>query len=207
MTTYFPTVPVELALRNAMLDDRQSVPPLVLIVDDEPLIAETLATILQGHGLATMTAEDADAALEIAELIPPQLLLSDVALPGMDGFALAMQVTRRIPDCEVILFSGQYSTCDVVSMHHAQGHDFLTMVKPVHPVDMLTRVFERLSQHGWAAPNSFRPRPPKAYDTFSLGSSGIRISMNGHSGTIDLSLKSTESRGTTKFPDAPSRLV
>jgi DNA-binding response OmpR family regulator len=169
MTTHFPTVPVEVARQKARDRDVTCLPPLVLIVDDEPLIAETLSTILAGHGLATLMAPDGPAALEIARLIPPQLLLSDVALPGMDGFSLALEITRIIPDCEVILFSGQYSTCDVVSTQHAQGHDFLTLIKPVHPVDMLARVFERLSLHGWPVPEGFSARPLSSYEAFSPG--------------------------------------
>lgn len=147
MPTHFPVVPVEIARRNGQ-QDGEGLPPLVLIVDDEPLIVDTLAEILRNRGLAAMTAPDAAAALEIVDLIPPQMLLSDVVLRGMNGFELAAEVTRRIPDCEVILFSGEYSTCDVVSKHSA-GHSFLTLVKPVHPEDMLAHVFERLSFHGW----------------------------------------------------------
>jgi DNA-binding response OmpR family regulator len=94
------------------------------------------------------------------------MLLSDVALPGMNGFTLAIEITRRIPDCEVILFSGQYSTSDLVSKHDAEGHNFVTLVKPVHPTDLLARVFEGLSRRGWHAPARFTPRPPRPYDTF-----------------------------------------
>jgi DNA-binding response OmpR family regulator len=179
MTTHFPTVPVEVARQKARDRDATCLPPLVLVVDDEPLIAETLSTILSGHGLATLMAPDGPAALEIAKLIPPQLLLSDVALPGMDGFALALEITRMIPDCEVILFSGQYSTCEVVSKQHAEGHDFLTLIKPVHPVDMLARVFELLSRHGWPVPEGFSPRPLTPYEAFSPGRpSGSAVSGN-----------------------------
>jgi len=149
MSTYFPTVPVDMARRNTTQDDSDPLPPLVLIVDDDPMIANTLATILRGHGLAAMTAADGPAALEIAGVIPPQLLLSDVVLHGMNGFELAAEVKSRVPDCEVILFSGEYSNCDVVS-HHSEGHDFLTMVKPVRPEDLLARVWERLNLHGTA---------------------------------------------------------
>lgn len=174
MTTHFPTVPVEIARTKASQDGSERLPPIVLVVDDEPLIAETLVAILNGNGLAAITAPDGTAGLEIAQLIPPQLLLSDVALPGMDGFELALALTHRIPDCEVILLSGQYSTSEVVSKHHAEGRDFLTLVKPVHPVDLLARVFEMLSLHGWPVPGAFNPRPPSPYDVFSCGWTAVR---------------------------------
>lgn len=146
MSTRFPTVPVDVVRRNAGQDDGGPGPPVVLIVDDEPLITATLAEILRNHGLAALTAVNGQAALDIAAVIPPQMLLSDVILDGMNGFELASEITRRVPDCEVILFSGEYSTCDVVS-HHSQGHEFLTLIKPVHPADMLAHVRERLCRH------------------------------------------------------------
>ena len=167
MNPFFRTVPVEQVLQRARQDDGERLPPVVLVVDDEPLIAETLATILNGHGIAAITASDGPAALEVAELIPPQMLLSDVALPGMNGFELASAITRSVPDCEVILFSGQYSTCELVSTEYKNGRDFLTLIKPVHPVDMLARVFEGLGRHGWPAPMGFSPRPRGPYDSFN----------------------------------------
>ena len=170
MNPYYPTVPVEQVLQKSSPDDGDRLPPVVLVVDDEPLIAETLATILNGHRIAAITASDGPAALDVAGVIPPQMLLSDVALPGMNGFELASEITRRVPDCEVILFSGQYSTCELVSNEHRHGRDFLTLIKPVHPVDMLARVFEGLSRHGWPPPDSFTPRPRSPYDAFSPGS-------------------------------------
>lgn len=151
MSTRFPTVPVDVVRRNAGQDDGGPGPPVVLIVDDEPLITATLAEILRNHGLAALTAVNGQAALDIAAVIPPQMLLSDVILDGMNGFELASEITRRVPDCEVILFSGEYSTCDVVS-HHSQGHEFLTLIKPVHPADMLAHVRERLCRHSWPLP-------------------------------------------------------
>ncbi len=167
MDPYYPTVPVEQVLQRSSQGDGECLPPVVLVVDDEPLIAETLATILNGHGIAAITASDGPAALEVAGLIPPHMLLSDVALPGMNGFELATKITRIVADCEVILFSGQYSTCDLVSREHEHGRDFLTLIKPVHPRDMLARVFDGLSRHGWPAPVGFNSRPRGPYETFN----------------------------------------
>jgi CheY-like chemotaxis protein len=148
MSTHFPTVPVELARQNASSTDIERVLPLVLVVDDEPLIAETLAAILNNSGLAALTAPDALAALEIAQLMPPEMLISDVAMPGMNGFELAIEVTKAIPDCEVILFSGQATPSELEEMNHAAGRDFVTLIKPVHPADLLAHVYERLGTRG-----------------------------------------------------------
>jgi DNA-binding NtrC family response regulator len=111
--------------------------PVVLIVDDERVIADTLAVILSKNGFAAMTAYDGKSALEIAGVIPPELLLSDVVMPEMTGIELAIAVVQNVPDCKVLLFSGQAATVDLLAQAHAAGRDFTTLKKPVHPTDLL----------------------------------------------------------------------
>jgi DNA-binding response OmpR family regulator len=116
--------------------------PVVLIVDDEEVIAETLALILTRNGFAPLTAYDGESALEIAEVIPPELLLSDVAMPGMNGIELAIAIVDKIADCKVLLFSGQCSTVDLLVEARAEGYDFPALTKPIHPeilIDCITR--------------------------------------------------------------------
>jgi DNA-binding response OmpR family regulator len=107
--------------------------PVVLVVDDERTIADTLAIILSKNGFAAIAAYEGQGALEIARVIPPDLLLSDVAMPGMSGVDLAIAVTRRIADCKVLLFSGQSSTADLISKARVEGHNFQALTKPLHP--------------------------------------------------------------------------
>jgi CheY-like chemotaxis protein len=140
MSTYFPTVPVEFAQRRGITRSSEPTPPLVLVVDDEPVIAETLAAILNRSGYAALSALDGASALETARIMPPQMLIADVAMPGMDGFELAKEIRRTIPDCEIILFSGQATTLDLVERHRCLEYDFPTLIKPVHPTDLLARL-------------------------------------------------------------------
>ena len=81
--------------------------PLVLVVDDERVIADTLSMILSRSGFSTMTAYDGANALGLARNRRPDLLISDVMMPGMTGIELAITVTETIPGCKVLLFSGQ----------------------------------------------------------------------------------------------------
>jgi len=118
--------------------------PVVLVVDDEEVIAVTLAAILSNNGFAPLTAFDGKSALEIAEVIPPELLISDVMMPGMTGIELAIELTRRFADCQVLLFSGQSATMDLLAEARANGHDFTALTKPVHPDVLLARVRECL---------------------------------------------------------------
>jgi DNA-binding response OmpR family regulator len=121
--------------------------PLVLVVDDERVIADTLKTILEMSGYAAITAYDGESALEIAQVIPPDLLISDVVMPGMSGVELAMALRTSIPDCHVLLFSGQAATLDLLSTARAAGYDFTALTKPVHPSALLARVAELLPRY------------------------------------------------------------
>jgi DNA-binding NtrC family response regulator len=118
---------------------------VVLIVDDERIIANTLSIILSQNGFATMTAYDGISALKLARAVPPQLLISDVVMPGMSGIELAIAMTHMVPECKVLLFSGQAATVDLLVEARDAGYDFNTLAKPVHPTDMLKRVLECLA--------------------------------------------------------------
>lgn len=148
MTMHFPKVPVGLGPYQALLQPQSPLRPLVLVVDDEPVITDTLSAILNGVGFAALTACDAISALETALLIPPQVLITDLAMPGMDGLELGVAVSRAVPDCEVILFSGHASICDVSTRMRAMACDFPTLLKPVHPADMIDCICERLEKRG-----------------------------------------------------------
>ncbi|MES2391292.1 MAG: response regulator [Acidobacteriota bacterium] len=112
---------------------------MVLIVDDESMVADTLAMILGRAGFATLTAYCGAAALEIAQAVPPELLISDVAMPGMDGIELAVAVVNTWPDCKVLLFSGHATAADLMAARSA-GYSFPLLAKPVHPAEMVRQV-------------------------------------------------------------------
>src|SRR3954467_10999144 len=99
----------------------QSILPLVLVVDDEPLVVETLRIIFSGNGLSVITAADGLEALEMARLMPPDVLISDVAMPGLNGFDLAVEVQTTVPECDIILITGEPSTWDRAVGYHALG--------------------------------------------------------------------------------------
>jgi CheY-like chemotaxis protein len=105
-----------------------------------------LAAILSQSGYAAISAYDGEAALETALLMPPEMLITDVVLPGMSGIELAITIKRVFPDCKIILFSGQAATSDLIDRARRNGHEFELLSKPLHPSVLLTRLSERLSQ-------------------------------------------------------------
>lgn len=117
--------------------------PVVLVVDDEHVIADTLSIILKQSGFSVVTAYDGESALELATVVPPQLLLSDVMLgPGINGAELAIAITKTCSDCKVLLFSGHAATRDLLASVGEAGNNFTLLNKPLHPADLLARIHE-----------------------------------------------------------------
>jgi CheY-like chemotaxis protein len=142
--SHFPVVPLEDVPASVPLDGSKKYRPVVLVVDDESAIADTLAEILTLSGYAAMPVYDAEEALETALLMPPEVLITDVMLPGMSGIELAITMRRIFPDCKVLLFSGQAATTDLLTSARRSGHEFTLLNKPVYPTDLLRRVSESL---------------------------------------------------------------
>ncbi len=121
--------------------------PRLLVVDDEPLVADTLAMILARAGYQVLRAYDARTALEIASVQAPDLLISDVAMPEMNGVELAMGIVAMVPKCKVVLFSGHATSADLLRACDA-GHEFQLLAKPVHPSQVLGQVAKSLELVG-----------------------------------------------------------
>lgn len=110
-----------------------------LVVHDERVVADCMAILLTRAGFAVAAAYDGTSALEMALAMRPELLVSDIGIRGIDGIRLAMAVVEAMPECKVLLFSGHETDAEVESAREG-GYDFLSLVKPVHPADMLKRV-------------------------------------------------------------------
>jgi CheY-like chemotaxis protein len=114
--------------------------PSVFVVDDEHVIASTLAAILQVNGFSAKFFTCPLEALTAARSKAPDLLISDVAMPGISGVELAMQMKAQYPTCKILLFSGQAASFDLLENARAQGHHFDLFLKPVPPTELLFEV-------------------------------------------------------------------
>jgi DNA-binding response OmpR family regulator len=112
----------------------------VVVVDDEKVIANTLAIILNNAGLEAKAAFSGEEAIILTESFRPDLLIADVIMPGMSGIEVAIIVRHKLPNCEILLFSGQATTSDMLDTARSQGYDFEILAKPVHPADLLERL-------------------------------------------------------------------
>ena len=112
----------------------------VFIVDDECLIASTLADILQLQGFDATPFTDPLEALKAAHAEGPNLLITDIAMPLLSGIELAIQVQDHCPNCRVLLFSGHTDRESLLAAARSNGHDFELVTKPAHPDDLLMRI-------------------------------------------------------------------
>jgi two-component system cell cycle sensor histidine kinase/response regulator CckA len=112
-------------------------PGTVLLVEDDPLVRQIAERVLRRSGWTVLCAESAEDALETLEDIRCDLLISDVALPGMDGIALARQTRMLRADLPIVLTSGyEPSTTDV----GFEVGDFVFLTKPYAQQDLMLAV-------------------------------------------------------------------
>ena len=110
----------------------------VLIVDDERVVADTLAMILSKSGYATKVAYSGEQALELASVFEPNLLITEVVMSGITGFEVANQIAGSLPSCKVIMFSGQAQALILLIQRTAERFEILA--KPVAPPLLLDRI-------------------------------------------------------------------
>ena len=112
----------------------------VLVADDEHVIADTLRTILHQSGFEAVAVYDGQDAVDTVRVWPPDIFLTDVMMPGVNGIEAAIRVRKMIPTCHVLLFSGDIGTRDLRHKAHLVGNDFEMIDKPIHPNDLLVRL-------------------------------------------------------------------
>ena len=117
-----------------------STKPRVLVADDEQVIANTLAIILNQAGFEARAVYSGEKALEMLDGFQPNMLISDVIMTGMTGIEAAIKTREKLPTCKILLFSGQAATADLLERARSQGHEFEILAKPVHPQDLLARL-------------------------------------------------------------------
>lgn len=116
---------------------RGAVAKRVLIIDDERLVADTLNMILKRAGFESTACYDASSALQWCRTSTPDVIVSDVVMPGMNGLDMAVQMKNQFPHCHIILFSGQAVTADLLQEYKVRGFNFDILPKPLHPDKLL----------------------------------------------------------------------
>jgi len=114
--------------------------PKVLVADDERVIADTLAMILNQSGFDAIAVYSGEKALEMATKLQPDMLISDVIMDDLNGIDAAIRIRALLPRIKILLFSGQAATADLLEKARAKGYEFEILAKPVHPQDLLNKL-------------------------------------------------------------------
>jgi CheY-like chemotaxis protein len=104
----------------------------ILIVDDEQFVRDLLEKVLRRRGHEVVATSDADQALATLEKSKFDLLLTDVVMPGMDGFDLLRRVKSAYPDIKVIVLTGYARKQSISDFLLYGADDYLSKPFQVH---------------------------------------------------------------------------
>jgi two-component system KDP operon response regulator KdpE len=117
----------------------------VLVVDDEPQIRRALRTALVGHGYEAETADNGDLALSLVAARPPDVMVLDLMMPGVDGFEVLRQI-RGWSSMPIVVLSARGQEHDKVRALDLGADDYLT--KPFSIGELLARLRAVLRRAG-----------------------------------------------------------
>ena len=118
----------------------------VLVVDDDPTVRAVLTALLGFDGVDIATATDGPSAVAMAEDEPPDVVLLDVNLPGMDGFEVCRRLKERAPEKPVVMLTARSSVDDERTGSAVGANAFLR--KPFSPLELLDAVRVHLNGKG-----------------------------------------------------------
>jgi two-component system, OmpR family, response regulator ResD len=147
-------------------------PPRILVVDDDTTVSEVVARYLERDGYAVETVADGRTALDRALAEPPDLVVLDLMLPGMDG----LEVMRRLRERErvsVILLTAKGEHTDRIIGLRLGADDYV--VKPFSPAELVARVDAVLRR----VDTSPELEEPIAFDDLELDPVARRVTVRG----------------------------
>ncbi len=124
-------------------------PIRVLVVDDDHLVADSLALIIRGRGFESRAVYSGEDAADAALTWRPDAVIADVIMGKLDGVALATYLAQVLPSCKVLLISGNLDAAEMMNELKEPGHAFPLLAKPVHP----DHIFEFLGSSSREASN------------------------------------------------------
>lgn len=145
----------------------------VLVVDDDPALAEMLGIVLRGDGFEPAFVADGSRALGALREFRPDIVLLDVMLPGLGGIEVC-QAIRAESGTPIIMLTAKTDTVDVVRGLEAGADDYV--VKPFKPKELIARVRARLRNNEDVEVEALTIGPPEAL---------VRIDVSAHQVTRD----------------------
>jgi two-component system response regulator MtrA len=129
----------------------------VLVVDDDPALAEMLTIVLRGEGFDTAVVGDGTRALPAVRDLRPDVVLLDLMLPGMNGIDVCRAI-RTESGVPIVMLTAKTDTVDIVLGLESGADDYV--VKPFKPKELVARMRARLRRGEDAAPEMLTIGPP-----------------------------------------------
>ena len=126
----------------------------IWVIDDDRSIRWVLERALDQAGLTAASFESATPALARLENEQPDVIITDVRMPGPDGMEVLRTIKKRWPDCEVVVITG-YPTIESAKEAVRLGAQNY-IVKPVGPDDVIQAANEAMNQKRWALHSEHR---------------------------------------------------
>jgi DNA-binding response OmpR family regulator len=157
--------------------DNQAVAPratrgTILVVDDEHVVTDVVSRYLERAGYATRVAADGLEALRIAWDAPPDLVVLDLLLPGIDGLEVMRELHREL-SARVILLTAKGEAADRIAGLRLGADDYV--VKPFSPAELVARV-DAVLRRGDPEP---RPEEPIVFADLEIDPAGRRVLVRG----------------------------
>jgi CheY-like chemotaxis protein len=109
-------------------------PAQVLVIEDDTVVADTLAMVLKKDGFETTTAYSGEAGVKLAGSREFEFLVAGVVMPHMNGIEAAIEIREMLPKCKVLLVSGDNEAGDLLQEAETRGYQFDLLALPVHPL-------------------------------------------------------------------------
>ena len=115
--------------------------PAVLVIDDDPAVLDSLATLFEIHGISIATAQDGVAGLEVFRRTSPAVVLTDIIMPEQDGIGAILQMRRERPGVKIIAMSGggRIGKSDFLTVAKSLGADSV-VPKPFDIDELVTTI-------------------------------------------------------------------
>ncbi len=110
----------------------------ILVVEDDPNLRQLMSVFLRRNGFEVMRAQDGEEALSVMESAMPDLIICDIMMPRMDGFALTRDLRQAYPELPILMVTAKEAIDDKRKAYSLGTDDY--MVKPIELDELLLRV-------------------------------------------------------------------
>jgi len=146
----------------------------ILIVEDDPAIAAFVQTALQREGFETELVKRGDRVLERVEASPPDLVLLDLMLPGLDGLEVCKALRRRPQYIPIIMLTAKDDDVDIIVGLEIGADDYITKPFKIRELIARIRAHLRFAQHSTRSASSIL-----RFDSLEINIDGRTVSRDG----------------------------